>query len=126
MINSRGRKKCKGSKSARGGGGPYPLADFDNREEQTPERHPKPFKNKPKIYDPDATSSASESQPMCTVKEPKGTSYKEIIDAIHKSNKNSTDSEDNFVQSCKPINTDLYSDTLDDTTGLIFFFLIPV
>lgn len=48
---------------------------------------------------------------MCTVKE-----HKEIIDAIHNSNKNSTDSEDNFVQSCKPINTDLYSDTLDETT----------
>lgn len=39
-----------------------------------------------------------------------------MIDAIHNSNINSTDSEDNFVQSCKPINTDLYSDTLDDTT----------
>lgn len=48
-----------------------------------------------------------------------------MIDVIHNSDTNSTDSEDNFVQSCKPINTDLYSDTLwkwkTIYTGPIFF-----
>lgn len=65
-------------------------------------------------HDPDATSWANKSQP--TVKEPKSMPFEEMINAIHNSNINSSDSEDDFVQSFKPINTDLYFDILDEPT----------
>ena len=39
-----------------------------------------------------------------------------MINVIYNCNIDSSDSEDDFVQSFKPINTDLYFDTLDEPT----------
>ena len=94
--------------------------DFDqtfkplhNKEEQTPEMHPKKRQKVETIKqsnDPDSTSWTNKSQ------HPESKSFKEMINAIHNSNISASYCEDDFVQSFEPINTDLHFDTLDEPT----------
>lgn len=85
----------------------------------TPERHPtkkqKAWKSITSLEANDSrTSWADES---LSIKEPKSKSFKEIVDAIHKTTIDSSDSDDDFDEAFKPLdNTDLYFSTLDEPT----------
>ena len=84
----------------------------------TPERHPtkKQTAWKPSsIETNDICTSLTDDKPA--TEEPRSKSFKEMIDAIHKSEINSSDSDYDFDEAFKPLdNTDLYFSTLDEPT----------
>ena len=76
-----------------------------NKQGYTPERHPTK-KQKPNF--------ARWTNEILTTEKPKSKSFKEMIDALHKSIYNTSDSDDDFDQAFQPLNTDIYFDTLNE------------
>ena len=68
-----------------------------NKQGYTPERHPTK-KQKPNF--------ARWTNEILTTEKPKSKSFKEMIDALHKSIYNTSDSDDDFDQAFQPLNTD--------------------